>query len=272
MTATRINTGMVGGASARGFSHIHRNKPNQDAHGGWSFGRWNVIAVSDGHGGDAHFRSERGSRFAVEAVHGAFAWFSVDGTVGAADPNGLHKRFVELPERIVSHWRQAVSADIAADPNPRLPERDPQVAYGATCIAAAFGPGISIFLQVGDGDLLAAPPGGDLTKPLPDDEGLIGEQTYSLCLEDAVSHFRTQMFASPHPLETPAFAMASSDGLSKSFAKESQFFDTARHWRLLVEQNGMRSACDTLETWLAKCSEMGSGDDITLMMFHDAGP
>ena len=271
MTAAPASTtGAIGGASARGSSHIHRNKPNQDAHGGFVCGQWSIIAVSDGHGGEPYFRSERGARFAVEAVREAFTALSGEGQAGAADLDRLRAGLAALPARIEAAWRKAVAADIASDPDARLAGSQPHVAYGATCIAAAFGPGISIFAQIGDGDLLAAPPGGELVKPLPDDQGLEGEQTYSLCHDSAVAHFRTKLFGTPHPLATPDFAMASSDGLSKSFAAESQFFDLARHWRSIVEQDGMEAACADLENWLARCSEMGSGDDNTLMMYCNA--
>jgi serine/threonine protein phosphatase PrpC len=268
--APTATVGVIGGASARGSSHIHRNKPNQDARGGWVCGQWSMIAVSDGHGGEPYFRSDRGSRFAVEAVREAFTALSADGAASVADLDRLHGAFLDLPARIVALWRQAVTADIQSDPDPRLLVSDPHVAYGATCIAAAFGPGVSVFAQIGDGDLLAAPAGGDLMKPLPDDEGLEGEQTYSLCHANAVSHFRTKMFGAPHPLATPGFAMVSSDGLSKSFTEDSQFFDIARHWRSLVQENGMQATCADLESWLARCSEKGSGDDNTLMMFYNA--
>lgn len=268
-TSTAI-TATFGGASARGASHIRRNKPNQDARGGWRCGQWTIIAVSDGHGGEPYFRSDRGSRFAVEAVREAFTALSAGGAASAADRDRLSAEITALPERIVAGWRAAVTADISADSDPRLMVADPHVAYGATCIAAAFGPGVSIFAQLGDGDLLAAAAGEDLTKPLPDDEGLEGEQTYSLCHLDAPAHFRTKLFVAPHPLAGPEFAMASSDGLSKSFAEDSQFFDVAWRWRSLVVQNGIEATCGDLETWLARCSEMGSGDDNTLM-FYRAG-
>jgi len=264
------STGVIGGASARGASHIHRNKPNQDARGGWARGRWTIIAVADGHGSDPHFRSDRGSRFAVEAAREAFTALSADGAASVADLDRLHAGLAALPARIVSAWRKAVAADIQSDPDPKISVSDPHVAYGATCIAAAFGPGVSVFTQIGDGDLLAAPLAGDLVKPLPDDEGLEGEQTYSLCHANAVSHFRTRLFGAPHPLATPGFAMASSDGLSKSFTEESQFLDVARHWRSLVQENGMEATCADLESWLARCSEKGSGDDNTMMMFYNA--
>ena len=268
--APTASAGVIGGASARGASHILRNKPNQDARGGWVCGQWTMIAVSDGHGSDPHFRSDRGSRFAVEAAREAFTALSADGAASVADLDRLHAGLAALPARIVSSWRKAVASDIQSDPDPKLSVSDPHVAYGATCIAAAFGPGVSVFTQIGDGDLLAAPPGGDLMKPLPDDEGLEGEQTYSLCHANAVSHFRTKLFGAPHPLATPGFAMVSSDGLSKSFAEDSQFFDVARHWRSLVQENGMEATCADLESWLARCSEKGSGDDNTLMMFYNA--
>ena len=262
--------GAICGASARGSSHIHRNKPNQDAHGGFVCGQWSIIAVSDGHGGEPYFRSDRGARFAIAAVREAFTALSGEGRAGAGDLDRLRAGLPALPAQIVSAWRKAVAADIASDPDARLAGGEPQVAYGATCIAAGFGPGVSIFTQIGDGDLLVAAPGGELMKPLPDDRDLEGEQTYSLCHDSALAHFRTKLFGAPHPLAAPGFAMVSSDGLSKSFAAESQFFDVARHWRSIVEQDGMEAACTDLENWLARCSEMGSGDDNTLVMYCNA--
>jgi hypothetical protein len=260
----------IGGASARGASHVHRKKPNQDAHGGWLLGQWAIIAVADGHGSDPYFRSDRGSRFAVEAARAALSALCADGTAGPSDFDRVHTGLATLPQRIVSAWRDAVTVDMASDPDSRLSQDEGHIAYGATCIAAAFGPGVSIFTQIGDGDLLAAASDGDLIKPLLDDQGLEGEQTYSICLPDAVSHFRTALFSAPHALATPEFVMASSDGLSKSFVQETQFFDVGRQWRALVDDKGMAGACADLETWLERCSQMGSGDDNTLMMFHNA--
>jgi serine/threonine protein phosphatase PrpC len=271
MTQTPGTSAMtIGGASARGASHVHRKKPNQDAHGGWLLGQWAIIAVADGHGSDSYFRSDRGSRFAVEAARAALSALCADGTVGSSDLDRVHTGLATLPQRIVSAWRAAVTADMASDPDTRLSQDEGHIAYGATCIAAAFGPGVSILTQIGDGDLLAAASGGDLIKPLPDDQELEGEQTYSICLPDAVSHFRTALFSAPHALATPEFVMASSDGLSKSFVQETQFFDAGRQWRALVDEKGMAGACADLETWLDRCSQMGSGDDNTLIMFHNA--
>lgn len=262
--------GTIGGASARGASHIRRNKPNQDAGASQHVGAWSIMAVSDGHGGEAYVRSDRGSRMAVRAAIDTVGLVTAGGAAGVGDLDRLQAEMATLPSRVVAAWRAAVDADLAADPSAAL-GKTPRLAYGATCLVAALGPGISFFAQIGDGDILAAAAHRDLVKPLPDDENIVGEQTYSLCQDDAVLHFRVALFAAPHPLSSPQFAMASSDGLAKSFADDAQFFDVARQWRRLVESRGIDAVCAELEPWLARCSEMGSGDDTTLLLFADNG-
>src|SRR5580658_4443291 len=63
------------GASVRGASHYQSGVPNQDAFRVADLGergqRGLVAAVADGHGNLRHFRSDRGSRYAVDAACGA---------------------------------------------------------------------------------------------------------------------------------------------------------------------------------------------------------
>ena len=54
--------------SVIGASHIKSAKPCQDASLCEKGKKYRFIAVADGHGGDPYFRSELGSRFAVEAL------------------------------------------------------------------------------------------------------------------------------------------------------------------------------------------------------------
>src|SRR5436305_13472733 len=62
----------VGGASVRGASHVRASLPNQDSFACWAEAGTSpagaVVAVSDGHGSTRHFRSETGSKLAVEAA------------------------------------------------------------------------------------------------------------------------------------------------------------------------------------------------------------
>src|ERR1700677_169319 len=57
-------------ARARGASHERSGSPNQDSGRTVLIGSGGgaVIAVADGHGDSLHARSDRGSRFAIEAA------------------------------------------------------------------------------------------------------------------------------------------------------------------------------------------------------------
>lgn len=257
------------GASIRGAAHKLHNLPNQDAFGGSFVGDCNIIAVSDGHGARPHFRSDRGARFAVDAMHQALAECLAEwaDSSRSARPQFLQQR---CPDRIVNIWRDLVVRDEKADPIDKSSGTGVEIAYGATCIVACLGPGFSFFAQLGDGDLVAATANGSLVKPLADDRGLVGEQTYSLCQKDAPARFRTALHMGQDELARPAFVLVSTDGLSKSFARKHQFLDVVRDLAKLSSAGDMDALSRNLEPWLAQVSEHGNGDDVTVMLFRDA--
>jgi len=64
-----ISKWRVIGCSVKGASHIRSGKPNQDRikFSDYQAGKMPLIlAVADGHGGKAYFRSDKGAEFAVE--------------------------------------------------------------------------------------------------------------------------------------------------------------------------------------------------------------
>ena len=56
----------------RGLSHTEENKPCQDSSGIFYGTRYSIIAVADGHGNQIHFRSNAGSRIAIETLFDVF--------------------------------------------------------------------------------------------------------------------------------------------------------------------------------------------------------
>ena len=66
--------------SIKGSSHEENGKPMQD----WSEHLYlkesmaDILLLSDGHGNDKHFRSDRGSKFAVEAAKESLVEFLKD--------------------------------------------------------------------------------------------------------------------------------------------------------------------------------------------------
>ncbi|MDF1515766.1 MAG: protein phosphatase 2C domain-containing protein, partial [Anaerolineae bacterium] len=146
-------TWYVMGKSVRGASHLRMDLPNQDAiH--WlpasGVGPPIILGVSDGHGSPKSFRSQIGSRLAVEQS----AWLVQDLLDGQPDPANLSavKRTAEdyLPREIVRRWQQTVEEHIAENPfteeelawlaiqqgsDARVTvEENPLLAYGATIL------------------------------------------------------------------------------------------------------------------------------------------
>jgi len=114
---------------AQGESHKkHNNKPCQDNTDHSSGDGMYIAIISDGHGSDDCFRSESGSKFAVEAAMMRIKRFIVDlrGKAPPAEPGGLDERnppehifarkVKELAGRIVDTWISKVSQDYYDNP------------------------------------------------------------------------------------------------------------------------------------------------------------
>jgi hypothetical protein len=118
-------------ASERGASHVAIKSPNQDAVATERAGAEGIVAaVADGHGHSRHLRSARGSKLAVTVgcqVAQGFADRLEAGTSIFAQPDPLATAAVIADEitklteeflvpAVVSRWREAVPADVKADP------------------------------------------------------------------------------------------------------------------------------------------------------------
>src|SRR3712207_491716 len=172
----------VMGETVPGASHLRAGIPNQDAilqvrESGR--GLPVVVSVSDGHGSDKCFRSDRGSRFAVKRAAQLVGEF-LDESRGAADLAGTENRGKDyLPREFVRRWREAAEADLKARPftaeeletvekkdGPqalRLVASNPLLAYGATSLTVAVTDSFALYLQLGDGEILNVSETGEVT-------------------------------------------------------------------------------------------------------------
>lgn len=261
----------AGGSSVRGASHVRRNKPNQDAIAWAPAGTGGkptldaeafIAAVADGHGAPAYDRSDTGSRIAVNCAIEALRRF-----VGGGGSEGV-------VEEILTRWREAVMADHAnragAGADWVEAPSDVLIPYGCTLAAVAMAPGQLLVLQIGDSDVLFGYPDGRIERPLPVDQGLVGEQTYSLCALDAAERFRVTTMALDGATNWPDFVMLSTDGIAKSFADEAAFLAIARQYRDTVRKVGLPEVLGRLDDWLAEVSRRGSGDDVTMCLANRA--
>jgi hypothetical protein len=268
---------LVGGASVKGANHERSGKANQDA---WQWSRQGnhlVLAVSDGHGGSSHFRSQTGARLAVETAVDVILE-EADVKQLTSDVVGLEENIQDkLPQRIVSEWKTRVDEDykersFTKEELETLEEKQGQEAskklkenhyraYGATLLAVLLTEEFALYLQLGDGSLVAVTEEQEVDRIFPVGEGQLGNETHSLCMENCEAYFKLQL--TDLAAEGPKLLLATTDGYENSFRREADFFQVARDLQQLIEEEGVSYVKERLESWLYQTSCQGSGDDIT---------
>ena len=268
----------VVGASVRGTTHVRDDLPNQDAIL-WSpdsgIGRRLVVALSDGHGGSASFRSDVGSRAAVETAVRVGRDFVERAASEDVDSLAEGAR-QELPPRLVGAWVRTVEEELEQRPFTEVELRrldgragtgmreavaaNGLLAYGATILLTILADSAAIFVQLGDGDILWVGLDGTVVRPLPADPQLFADQTTSLCQADAWREFRVGV----HPLspEGPAVLLMATDGFANAYLDDTGFLQVGYDVFVQLREGGMKSVAESLEGWLHSASRY-SGDDVT---------
>ena len=262
------------GKSVRGREHRLSGLPNQDALR-ICVGKDNnlvIIALADGHGSPVHFRSEVGSKMAVDTA------VDILSSIRETDikvPNKISK----YPILISREWNNRVLLDhknkkFSSDELSALYDEvknesfvdsvrlDPKISYGTTLIVVASYGDFMLYLQIGDGDILVVDNSGNVRKPLRDDVQFSRYQTKSLCTHGASDDFRIAV--EKNNGANPVLVLASTDGYSNSFKSYQEFFEVGIAYRDLIRILGCDFLEDILEDLLCKTSSQGSGDDITV--------
>lgn len=275
------------GETVPGASHIRAGTPNQDS---ISFIRKSsrslpiIVSIADGHGSAKCFRSDVGSLFAVKKAAQIVSEFLDErrGNFDLAEIEIEGKDY--LPKEFVKKWRKTVEYHLKNHPfteddfkklgeksgseSRKWIEENPLLAYGTTSLTVALEEDFIIYLQLGDGDILNVSTTGEVTKPLPEDERLLANETTSMCLPKAENDFRffVQKFSGE---KNPAMIFLSTDGYLNSFSSEAGFFQAATDiLEILRAENGFNDVNENLKTWLEEATEMGSGDDSTVAIIY----
>jgi hypothetical protein len=264
-------------ASAIGASHVRDGLPNQDAAagtlvelpGGVSV---TVAAVADGHGDARHFRSDRGSQFAVSEGLAAVAQWVQDQLPATPAEAGERARALLVPD-VVARWDAAVAADIASDPLQAERADGHQltsIAYGSTLMITVISDDWAVLAQIGDGDMLAVLPDGQAMSPVPTDPNLDGRRTTSLCQVGAVDSFRV---ATIDLTDSELFAVLSgTDGFGNAQADEQWQRGVAADLVRFTIDSGQDWISGSLPGWAKQCaSSAGSGDDCTVALVVNSG-
>jgi hypothetical protein len=279
---------LAASGSVEGFSHQKSGLPNQDAVGfspPAATGPPISLAVADGHGSAPHFRSDRGARFSVDSALAELLRFQ-EALGSDADLTAIKRRAEEsLPKAILRTWLEAVGGNLEADPITeeqlaqveqrggvkarREVEASPIKAYGATLLAVLVTETYILYIQLGDGDILCVSASGESTRPLPKDDRLLGNETWSLCLPNAWRDFRVRL--TPRCEASPSMILVSTDGYSNSFQTEDDFLKVGPDILRGVRERGLGTVESQLPAILENASRAGSSDDITLGILKCVG-
>ncbi|WP_405608890.1 protein phosphatase 2C domain-containing protein [Streptomyces sp. NBC_01508] len=265
-------------------------------------GRAAVLAVADGHGSRAHFRSDLGARWAVEAFTTCARVYAHEALRRGDDAANWPRLLAEartLPQQVVHAWRRRVllheanspahgghatpagtaptttgtatapPAGATAGPTAGPASGADLAVYGSTLIGAVLTERLLICWQLGDGDIVLVDPDGTTHMPFytgPD----MGDETESLCEPEAWR--KARLHWQPLTGGPPPGVLLSTDGLSKSFADHEGFLAFASGVRSRAASHGVAAVQAQLPDWLGHAAKY-SGDDATLAgAFPATGP
>jgi serine/threonine protein phosphatase PrpC len=235
------------------------------------------LAVADGHGSPASFRSEVGSRLAANIAAEAM----IDFLRGFEKSPILQvKRTAEdrLPREITRLWTKQVRVHLASEPFSDAEckgveaqggagalqklEQNPLLAYGTTALVAGAMETCIVLLQVGDGDVLTVSAQGETLRPLPPDDRVFADETPSLCLPDAWRDYRCAFHSiSGTP---PGLILLSTDGYSNCYSTDADFLKSGSDFLEMIRARGTQQVQEDLPHLLTEATDKYSGDDITV--------
>lgn len=275
----------VFGFSQTGSAHRRLGAVNQD-HVDWRsdpLGRRFAAAVADGHGAAPHFRSDIGARLAVQSAleclerrlaNGADASPS-NGVAGTSIGNVISNA---IGAEIESRWIDLVQAHLREHPYTHREFASREFAshedsagtrpYGSTLVAAAASPRWLVTAQIGDGDSCLGYAGKPLQRIDAAQDQFQGEQTLSLCLENAAQYFTIHVVDLDWSASPPDFVVLSTDGVAKSFPSSAAYERAVAQFRemCMSPSNQFADVAKHIPAWLNEVSLRGSGDDATLLL------
>lgn len=252
----------VAGHSTRGSAHVREGRPLEDAVLTWAEHDRGAVAVADGHGHDAHFRSAEGASFAAAGAVDVIRHRAPD-MAAAPDPAAAESIARLMVDEMLADWARRIEEHLLAHP---LTGSDgsagPLTPYGTTLLAAAVtGPYLALW-QLGDGDIVTVSGTEGPRRPLPVDPSLDGVRTPSLCQPDAAEAMRVCLIdLTAADIE---LAFLCTDGFGAPRVDATGWWrETGTQLSRYVRDRGMDWVRDQLPRWLEEPALTG-GDDTTL--------
>lgn len=267
---------IVFGTGVQGASHIRSGTECQDSHKKIICENGTVIiAVADGHGSKRSPFSKTGSAIAVNV----FCKIMSEYVAHYADSPELLLTFLnregdmKIAQSIDAEWKKRVEKKHRDYKRP-FPlddkgEKDTSRVYdqyGTTLLGLVLSDGFFFAFQIGDGDIVFVSETG--VEPVVNSEKILGVETHSLCKPDAWKKAVSLARRTDNCKTLPSMFLVSTDGFANSYKDENEFKKTCADYFDMVKSYGPKAVNESLKTWLTETSEMGCGDDITVMIAY----
>ena len=269
--------------SCTGASHIKNNTVCQDASASLNTKWYSAAVVCDGHGGEDYFRSDRGSKMAVDAFCSCVTDKAFVKCFDKIESESeLPDLISQLIKSIIFRWNMVVESDLKADPVTEdemqgvsdkarnrytLGEKLPAI-YGTTLIGFVCGKRWCFGVQIGDGKCVVANKWGQMFQPIPWDDTCFLNVTTSLSDENAYEEFR-YWYAQNLDRDFPVAVFLGTDGIDDSFAGDEKLHD---FYRLIIKNLAKAKTMQPLAElgeYLPTLSLQGSNDDISFGMIFN---
>lgn len=264
----------VFGKSVQGASHIRSGTECQDSYKKRICEDGTIIlAVADGHGSQNCPYSHTGSKVAVnvfcDILKGLF-----DGYAGHQEQflSYLNREGDTTVSRAIdSEWKRRVLMRHKKNkrPIPRREDGSEDLAsvyrqYGSTLLGLLIAREFIFAFQLGDGDICCVDSQG-LEQVITPDK-ILGVETHSLSREKSWEKAVTVVRRMSIEENLPLIFTLSSDGYANSYRSEAEFHSAVKEYLALLMEHGAKAVEDSLPGWLSEVSEMGCGDDITMVV------
>lgn len=241
-----------------------------------------IAVVSDGHGDKSCFRSDVGSRFAVEVAISHMRTFAEEilrrgwkeYLLDEEDKQQVLMR--QLKRSILAAWNDRVREHLRRNPltaedyarEHRYVEEYKKGIhltniYGCTLIAAMFVEETLVVLHVGDGRCVIVHDDGTVDQPVPWDAHCVGNRTTSMCHESAAERCRHYI---PKQGDTIAACFVTTDGIEDCFDVLPQVNGVNAYFSLLavrIAREGIPAIEAQMKEELVYMTTNGSRDDMS---------
>ena len=263
----------------KGATHVRNQMPCQDNKKIIKISdEITIIALADGHGSSKCPRSDRGSMIAVNSFYHIMKKYLE--IYGEDEEDITHlmtflnrEGDVRFAQDVCEEWQARVKQSFYKNKVEGITNEDGSIKwpsvfslYGTTLLGMLITDSFVFSFQIGDGDISAVTK--NVVEPLVEPEKFLGTETHSLSKPDAWRKAVTSV----HRLEAESresyMYILSTDGFANSYTSDKEYQKTCRDYLQMIRKYGIDVVQKNLKKWLTETSELGCGDDITVVMVY----